>query len=107
MIALSQCAQSIDYVTLVTNRSQKDDIIDLLMSSGCHLIDVVYAKGSVKSGYFKDMLGLVPEEKKVLITCIIASNRTDHLFEGLITEFHFNEPNTGVAFVVPVDKLSV
>jgi hypothetical protein len=77
------------------------------MSSGCHLINVVYAKGSVKSGYFKDMLGLVPEEKKVLITCIVAGDRTDHLFDALITKFRFNEPNTGVAFAVPIEKLSV
>lgn len=104
---MSQFAHSIDFVTLITNRLHKDDIIDLLMSCGCHRIEVVYAKGSLKMGYFKDMLGLVPEEKKIMITCIVAGNRTDHLFEALISKFHFNEPNTGIAFVVPVDKLSV
>jgi len=104
---LSQCAHGVDFVTLITERIYKDEITDFLMSYGCHLIDIVYAKGSLKVGYFKDMLGLVPEEKKVLITCIVEGSRTDHLFEELISRYHFNEPNTGIAFVVPIDKLSV
>lgn len=104
---MSQGAHGVDFVTLITNRSQKDDIIELLLTSGCHLIDIVYAKGSVKTGYFRDMLGLIPEEKKVLVTCLVASQRTESLFESLEIKLHFNQPNTGIAFVVPVDKLSV
>lgn len=97
----------VDFLTLIVGRDYKDSILKLLLDSGCHLIDVVYAKGSIKNGYFKDMLGLLPEEKKVMITCIMASNLSDQLFDQLITNFNFDKPNTGIAFVVPVDKLSV
>ncbi|WP_097015849.1 hypothetical protein [Anaerocolumna aminovalerica] len=97
----------IDFLTLIAGRKYKDEILKLLLNSECHLIDVVYAKGSIQTGYFKDMLGLVPEEKKVLITCLIADNLSAKLLEQLVTKFNFDKPNTGVAFVVPVDKLSL
>ncbi|GAA4655271.1 hypothetical protein GCM10023142_24090 [Anaerocolumna aminovalerica] len=97
----------IDFLTLIAGRKYKDEILKLLLNSECHLIDVVYAKGSIQTGYFKDMLGLVPEEKKVLITCLIADNLSAKVLEQLVTKFNFDKPNTGVAFVVPVDKLSL
>jgi len=70
-------------------------------------IDVIYVKGTVKSEYFRDMLGLVNEEKKVMITGLIAGNLSEQLLEELVTKLNFDKPNTGIAFVVPVDKLSV
>lgn len=97
----------VHFITLIAGRKQKDDLLKFLLESKCHLIDVVYAKGSVKSGYFKDMLGLVPEEKKVMITCLISGNLSSQLLDQLVTKFHFDKPNTGIAFIVPVDKLSV
>ena len=106
-MALMESDYSIDYLTVIAARKHKDDVLKLLVNSGCHLIDVVYAKGSVQSGYFKDMLGLLPDEKKVLITCILTSNLTPQLLEQLVTKLNFNKPNTGIAFVVPVDKMSV
>ncbi len=98
---------TIDYITVIAARKYKDDVLKLLLNSGCHLIDVVYAKGSVQTGYFKDMLGLVADEKKILITCLLASNLTPQLMEQLVIKLNFDKPNTGIAFVVPVDKLSV
>lgn len=97
----------IDFLTLIADRKLKKEIVNFLIESRGHLIDVVYAKGSVKARYFKDMLGLVPEEKKILITCLIASNLSEHVLEQLILKFNFDKPNTGIAFVVPVDTLSV
>lgn len=97
----------VDYLTLIVGRKYKDEILRFLLEAGCHLIDVVYAKGSVQSGYFRDMLGLVPEEKKVMITCIIAGDLSGQLLEQLVTKYNFDKPNTGIAFTVPVDKLSV
>ncbi len=104
---MTECNYGVEFFTLIAGRKHKDEFIKLLLDSGCHLIDVIYAKGSVQSGYFKDMLGLVPEEKKVMITCLIASNLSDALLEQLNVQFHFDKPNTGIAYVIPVDKLSV
>lgn len=104
---MTEVKYGVDYLTLITGRNKKEDILKFLLGSGCHLIDVVYAKGSAQSGYFKDMLGLVPEEKKVMITCIVAGNLTGEILDRLVNQFNFDKPNTGIAFVVPLDRLSV
>lgn len=98
---------TIDYLTVIVARQYKDDVLKLLLNTGCHLINVVYAKGSVRTGYFKDLLGLVTDEKKVLITCILKSNLTPLLMEHFVKKLNFDQPNTGIAFVIPVEKLSV
>lgn len=104
---MTGCEYGIDFITLISGRKLKGELLRLLLNSGCHLIDVVYVKGSVNNEYFKDMLGLVPEEKKVMITGLITHNLTSQLLSDITTKFNFDKPNTGIAFVVPVDKLSV
>jgi len=42
-----------------------------------------------------------------MITGLIAGNLSEQLLEELVTKLNFDKPNTGIAFVVPVDKLSV
>ncbi len=104
---MNECQFSIDYLTLVVGREHKESILKLLLEFGCHLINVVYAKGSVTGRYFKDMLGFVPEEKKVMITCLTTGDVSDQLLERLIHKYNFDKPNTGIAFVIPVDKVSI
>lgn len=104
---MMDCDNTLDYLTVIAARKFKDNALKLLLDSGCYLIDVVYAKGSAQSGYFKDMLGLVDDEKKVMITCIVKSNLTPLLMEQFVTKLKFDQPNTGIAYVIPVEKLSV
>jgi len=56
---------------------------------------VIYVKGTVKSEYFRDMLGLVNEEKKVMITGLIAGNLSEQLLEELVTKLNFDKPKYG------------
>ncbi len=106
-ITLTDLEYGVDFLTVVAIRKYKEEIAKMLLDNSCHLIDLVYTKCSVQTGYFKDMLGLVPDEKKVMITCIVTGDKTSKILEQLITKFKFDKPNTGIAFVVPVDKLSV
>mgnify|MGYP000849113635 CR=1 FL=1 len=97
----------VEFLTVIAGRKYKDEILKLLVASRCHLINVVYAKGSAQYGYFRDMLGLVPEEKKVMITCLVTSDIAGKILDQLVSEFNFDKPDTGLAYTVPVDKLSV
>lgn len=96
----------LEFLTLIAGRRQKEALLRALSAAGGRLINVVYAKGSVKSDYLRDMLGLVPEENKVLITCLIPCSKTDAVMEMLVSKFSFDQPNTGVAFTIPVEKIS-
>ena len=95
------------FLVLIAGRKQKEELLHALSEAGGRLINVVYGKGSVKAGYLKDMLGLIPEENKIVVTCLLAGDKTDGIFDMLVTKFHFDKPNTGIAFTIRVDKLSV
>lgn len=95
----------IEFLTLITGRKNKDALLKALSEAGGRLIEVVYGKGTAKVSYLKDVLGLVPEENRIVVTCLLPSQKTDDVFDMLIKKFHFNKPYTGIAFTIPVDKL--
>lgn len=97
----------IEFLTLIAGRKQKDALLDALSEAGGRLVNVVYGKGSAKSGYLRDMFGLVPEENKVVITCLLPGEKSDAVLNMLVSKFHFDQPNTGIAFIIPVEKLSL
>ncbi len=106
VIRCSETNCCIESLTLIAGRKHKDALLDALSGSGGRLLRIVYGKGSTKINYIKNMLGFVPEENKVLITCLLPSDKTDAVLNMLIEKFHFDRPNTGIAFTVPVERLS-
>lgn len=100
------CPHCIEFLTLIAGRKQKAAMVSALSAAGGRLIKIVYAKGSVKSSYLRDMFGLVPEEHKVLITCLLPCDKVDAVLAMLEEKFRFDQPNTGIAFTIPVEKLS-
>ena len=47
----------------------------------------------------------LPEENKVVITCLLTRGQSDAVLRMLVEKFDFDKPNTGVAFTVPVDRM--
>jgi len=90
------------FLTVIAGRKLKDALTESLSEEGGRLITVMYGKGAVTSDYLSDMFGLVAEENKVVITCLLACKKTDAVWNMLITKFHFDKPNTGIAFTVPI-----
>jgi len=97
--------QTLQYMVVIAGRNQKDQLLTAITEKGCHIINVFYGKGAAKAGYLMDALGLVVEENKILITGLLLNTKADIIFDMLINEFNFNEPNTGIAYVIPVEKL--
>ncbi len=96
----------IEFLTLIAGRKQKEALLDALSEAGGRLINIVYGKGAAKLSYLRDMLGLVPEENKVVITCLLPGEKSDAMLDMLVRKFNFDKPNTGIAFIIPVEKLS-
>ena len=97
----------IKYLILIAGRKHKTALLNALSKSGGKLIEVVYGKGSVKSNYLSDMFGLVHEENKILVTCLLPGDKVKAVFDMLIEKFDFDKPNTGIAFTIAVEALAV
>ena len=94
------------FLTVIAGRKQQNELMAAISQNGGKLVNICYGKGSVKANYLMDAFGFVPEENKVVIICLLAKRRTDKMFRMLNEQFHFNQPNTGIAFTSPVRELS-
>ena len=90
---------------VIAGRKQKRALLDALSASGARLMHVAYGRGSIHASHLKEMLGLVPDEQKVLITCLFPRDKLDQALDMLVKQFHFDKPNTGIAFSIPIEKL--
>ncbi len=96
----------LEFLTVIAGRKMKDQLSAALSGAGGRLMTVVYGKGSVSSDYLRDMLGLVPEEQKIVITCLLPGSKAADIMGMLTGKFHFDRPNTGIAFTIPIEKIS-
>ena len=94
------------FMALIAGRTQQDALLSALLEAGVHLINTIYGRGTVHAGYLKNILGLVPEKNKVAITCVLTGDKANAVLKMLTEKFHFDNPNTGIAFTVPIDEVS-
>ena len=94
------------FLVVVAGRRQKDALLTALSESGVHLSYTVYGKGTADAHWLENIFGLIPEENKAVITCIMHGEKSEAVMKMLVEKFHFDRPNTGIAFSVPLDNLS-
>ena len=99
-------SEDITFLVVIAGRKKKDVLLSALLESGARLMNTIYGKGTVKASYLENLLGLIPEENKTVILCATTTKKVDAILEMLVERFHFDKPNTGVAFTVPIDRLS-
>lgn len=93
------------FLVVIGNRKQKENLIAELCKAEAAFFNVVYGKGLVKKNELLEAFGLVDEQNKVVITCLIKEEKSEYALKMLTDKFKFNQPNTGIAFTIPVDKL--
>jgi len=96
----------LEFFIIIADRKKKKSLITLLTQSGARIINTLYGTGSAKVNSFADAFGFIPEENKIVITCLLSADKSDILIETLNKEFNFDKQNTGIAFTVPVEGLS-
>ena len=107
MKAMTNDLSGLVLLTLIAGRKQKDALLNALSEAGGRLVTIVYGKSTVNMSYLKCLLGFVTEEDKVVITCLLPSQKTDAVFEMLVKKFNFDKPNTGIAFTIPIETQSI
>ena len=92
------------FLFIISKRNQKETILKELLKHELLLCDVVYGTGWVKNNSFFSALGLVSEQNKIVFLGLIDKSSVDGIFAMLNEQFHFDQPNTGIAFTIPVEK---
>ena len=94
------------FMIIIVGRKQKETLVSALSAKGIKIINVVFARGSVSTSYFRSIFNFTPEYKKTVITCIIKNSKVQEIMELLREEFQFDKPNTGIAFTISIGDLS-
>jgi nitrogen regulatory protein PII len=92
-------------MVIIGGRKLKESLITALGEAGAKVFNVVYGRGFVKRNNFLTAFGMVEENDKVVIMCIIKRADCDGAFDVLNQKFRFDKPDTGIAFCVPIDAL--
>jgi hypothetical protein len=93
-------------MVIIAGRKLEDRLLTALCKNGGHVIRSMYGMGTVDEGLVTEAFGLMPEQNKIIIICIMAKKKSDAFLNILISDFHFDKPHTGIAYVIPVEKLS-
>lgn len=97
---------SLQYLVIIAGQKKKDKFLSLLGNYGAKQIDTVYGYGSMSPSAIAAAFGLEAEQGKVLISCLVKTEKARELIDVLYRDYHFDKPNTGIAFTVPVEGLA-
>lgn len=95
-----------EYFVIIADQKKKNKYLELLGRYGVKGIQVIYGHGSASPSVLKAAFGLEVEQHKVIITCLLKKENAAKLIDVLYKEYHFNKPNTGIAFGIAVEGLA-
>jgi nitrogen regulatory protein PII len=84
----------------------KEDLVEKLHDNGALFINVTYGRGSLSGSTASKIFNFMSEDKKVVITSFAKMKEADTIVDLLEEKMDFKKPNTGFAFIVPVDEVS-
>ena len=89
-------ASGIRFLFIIGKRKQKDDILKELLKFDAILCNIVSGTGWVKRNEFLSALGFVGDQNKIVFLCLVNKSKIDEIFAVLNSQFHFDQPNTGI-----------
>jgi len=98
--------KGVQYFVIIAEQKKKDKFLSLLGDYGAHGIEIVYGHGSMSPSAIAAAFGFEAEQGKVLITCLLKTEKAKELLEVLYTDCKFSKPNTGIAFSITVEGLA-
>ena len=97
---------SLQYLVIIAGQKKKDKFLSLLNEYGAKEIDTVYGHGSMSPNAIAAAFGFEAEQGKAIISCLVKTEKARELINVLYSDYHFDKPNTGIAFTVPVEGLA-
>ena len=95
----------LQYFVIIAEQKKKNKFLSLLNDHGARGIRTVYGHGSMSPSAIAAAFGFEAEQSKVLISCLLKNEDAKELIDVLYRDYHFDKPNTGIAFGISVEGL--
>lgn len=92
-------------LVVIAKRAHKKSIVKRLYELEAAMVTKTLVHGSAKEGFLR-ALGLTREDSQMMLNAFIKVEKVSELFTFLNDVHHFNKPNSGFAFTIPVEKIS-
>ena len=96
----------LQYFVIIAEQNKKKKFLALLDEYDARGIETVYAHGSMSPSAVAAAFGFETEQKKVMLSCLLKNEKAKQLLDVLYTKYRFDQPNTGIAFSVPVEGIA-
>jgi len=96
---------SLQYFVIIAAQKKKDKFLSLLGEYGAKQIDTVYGHGSMSPSALAAAFGFDAEQGRVVISSLVKTEKAKELIDVLYKDYHFDKPNTGIAFSISVEGL--
>lgn len=93
------------WLVVIANTSIKDKLLKGLGEHGAVLFNSTYGRGTARSQIL-ETLGFSVEPRKVILTSFVKKSNVANVFNYLTSVCKFNQPNTGFAFTIPIEKVT-
>jgi hypothetical protein len=97
---------NLQYFIIIAKKNRKNKFLSLLSEHGAHVLETVYAHGSVGKNVIASAFGFECSQCKVVISCLLKHDKAKEVIDILYKKYKFNKSNTGIAFSILVEGLS-
>ncbi len=97
----------LQYYVLICDKKMQNKFMSLMTEYNALGIECTYGRGSANAGCLAKAFGFESEEHKVVLSGLIPTQDAIQLTEVLKSKYNFHGSNTGFAFSISVEGLSV
>jgi len=93
----------VSMITCVVQRGKADPVVEAAQDAGAHGATIYFGNGSgVKERL--GVLALAVDVEKEIITCLVADDHVDRIFERMYFAGEMDVPGAGIIYITKLDK---
>jgi nitrogen regulatory protein PII len=94
----------ISLIVTIVPKGWGNTVLEASVRAGAHGGTILFGRGSGIHEH-QTLLGIPIEPEKEIVLTVTYSNTTENILNEIVRVADLNKPGTGIAFVVPVDKV--
>ncbi len=94
----------VSLIVTIVRKGWGDTVLEASLKAGAEGGTVMFGRGAGIHERQK-LLGIAIEPEKEIVLTLTSSGKVDPILEGIQRAANLSKPGTGIAFVVPVDRI--